>query len=401
MNKPILLDDITPFETTTDAWNPYAWYKEMRENHPVYYHEDQQVWNVFQYKEVNQVLSDPKTFSSKRDRTRSAVPQPDTRVNLNSSDAPRHRDIRSLVSKAFTPKTLKDWEPRIQSITDDLVERMSHQTQVDIVKDFAVPLPVTVITDLLGVPHNEQQMIKAWSDVLFLPFSKGNLEDLNVKKEQAIREFQSYLLPLVQKKREQPSDDIISDLTKVEYEGDKLTDQEIVWFSLGLLGAGNETTTNLIAYSFYCFLREQPGIYQELRNDPKLIPAAVEEVLRFRFPITLDRRVTQDTELLGNKIKKDEMVMVWISSANRDEEQFPDPEIFNIHRPGNKKHLTFGKGPHFCLGAPLARLEAKIALTTFIKKFASIELSPSFDLEQHVLKDRQMLKYLPVQLKTK
>lgn len=197
------------------------------------------------------MLSNPKLFSSKSIRTRSAVPQSDTRVNLNSSDPPRRRDIRSLVSKAFTPKKLKDWKPRIQSITDDLVERMSHRSHIDIVEGFAVPLPVTIIAGLLGVPHNEQHKNKAWSDVLFMPFSKGNLENLNVKKGQAIQEFQNYLLPLVQKKREQPSEDIISDLTKVEYEGDKLTDKEIGWFSIGLLGAGNETTTNLIAYSFY------------------------------------------------------------------------------------------------------------------------------------------------------
>ena len=355
----------------------------------------------FLYDDVNRVLSDYRLFSSRRERRQFAIPPLETRININSTDPPEHRNVRSIVSKAFTPRSLEQWKPRIQAIANELVQHIRKYSEVNIVEEFAVALPVTVISDLLGVPTTDRKKIKEWSDILFMPYSKEKFNDLDVEKGIALNEFKTYLLPIVQEKRYHLTDDIISDLIRAEYEGERLTDEEIVTFSLGLLAAGNETTTNLIINSFYCFLVDSPGIYEELRKEPTLISKAIEEVLRYRFPITLARRITADTNIFGPFMKKDQMIVAWVSAANLDEKKFLQASKFNLHRIGNEKHLTFGKGPHFCLGAPLARLEAEIALTTFINAFEKIELSPSFNLEKCILENEQTLKYLPILLKTR
>ncbi|HDR4724504.1 cytochrome P450 [Bacillus cereus group sp. Sample62] len=397
----ILVHEISKLKTKEELWNPYEWYQFMRDNHPVHYDEEQDVWNVFLYDDVNRVLSDYRLFSSRRERRQFAIPPLETRININSTDPPEHRNVRSIVSKAFTPRSIEQWKPRIQSIANELVQHIGKYSEVNIVEEFAVPLPVTVISDLLGVPTTDRKKIKEWSDILFMPYSKEKFNDLDVEKGIALNEFKTYLLPIVQEKRYHLTDDIISDLIRAEYEGERLTDEEIVTFSLGLLAAGNETTTNLIINSFYCFLVDSPGIYEELRKEPTLISKAIEEVLRYRFPVTLARRITEDTNIFGPFMKKDQMIVAWVSAANVDEKKFLQASEFNLHRIGNEKHLTFGKGPHFCLGAPLARLEAEIALTTFINVFEKIELSPSFNLEKCILENEQTLKYLPILLKTR
>ncbi|PFJ82186.1 cytochrome P450 [Bacillus cereus] len=396
----ILVHEISKLKTKEELWNPYEWYQFMRDNHPVHYDEEQDVWNVFLYDDVNRVLSDYRLFSSRRERRQFAIPPLETRININSTDPPEHRNVRSIVSKAFTPRSLEQWKPRIQAIANELVQHIRKYSEVNIVEEFAAPLPVTVISDLLGVPTTDRKKIKAWSDILFMPYSKDKFNDLDVEKGIALNEFKTYLLPIVQEKRYHLTDDIISDLIRAEYEGERLTDEEIVTFSLGLLAAGNETTTNLIINSFYCFLVDSPGIYEELRKEPTLISKAIEEVLRYRFPVTLARRITEDTNIFGPFMKKDQMIVAWVSAANLDTKKFSQAAKFNLHRIGNEKHLTFGKGPHFCLGAPLARLEAESALTTFINAFEKIELSSSFNLEKCILENEQTLKFLPICLKT-
>lgn len=396
----ILVHEISKLKTKEELWNPYEWYQFMRDNHPVHYDEEQDVWNVFLYEDVNRVLSDYRLFSSRRERRQFSIPPLETRININSTDPPEHRNVRSIVSKAFTPRSLEQWKPRIQAIADELVQQLEKCSEVNIVEQFGAPLPVTVISDLLGVPTTDRKKIKEWSDILFMPYSKEKFNDLDVEKEIALNEFKAYLLPIVQEKRFHLTDDIISDLIRAEYEGERLTDEEIVTFSLGLLAAGNETTTNLIINSFYCFLVDSAGTYKELRKEPTLISKAIEEVLRYRFPVTLARRITEDTNIFGPLMKKDQMIVAWVSAANLDEKKFAQASKFNLHRIGNEKHLTFGKGAHFCLGAPLARLEAEIALKTFINAFEKIELSSSFNLEKCILENEQTLKFLPICLKT-
>ncbi|PEA54232.1 cytochrome P450 [Bacillus pseudomycoides] len=395
----ILVHEISKLKTKDELWNPYSWYQHMRENHPVYYDADQDVWNVFLYDDVNRVLSDYRLFSSRRDRQQFSFPQRETRMNLNSSDPPEHRNVRSIVSKAFTPRSLTEWKPHIQALANEIIEKLRNRDEIDIVEDLAAPFPVTVISNLLGVPTTDLKKVKRWSDILFMPYSREKFSDLDQQKAIAMKEFKTYLLPIVQEKRYHLTDDIISDLIRAEYEGERLTDEEIVDFSLGLLAAGNETTTNLIINSFYCFLVDKPETYAELRKNPAYIPQAVEEVLRYRFPVALARTITEDTNIFGPQMKKGQMIVAWVAAANLDEKQFLNASCFDIHRPGNEKHMTFGKGPHFCLGAPLARLEATIALTTFIKQQKDITLSPSFQLENCLLENEQTLKHLPILLK--
>lgn len=385
MSKPILLQEISNLKSKESQWNPYPWYKEMRENTPVFYDAEQDAWNVFLYDQAKRVLFDHELFSNKKERSLIPVPRlVDNRSNINFCDPPEHRNRRALLAQAFTPKSLKDWEPRIQQITDDLIEDIETESVVDIVDMLAIPLPVTVIADLLGVPTTDRDKIKAWSDILFLPYNKEAYENIAQQKGQAMKEFQEYLYPIVQEKRKYPKDDIISDLTKAELNGEQLTDEEVVMSSIGLLGAGNETTTTLISHMFYSMLFDQPGIYQELKADLSLVPKFVEEVLRFRFPATIDRRIAQDTNVFGPEMKKGQMILAWIGSANRDESHFDHAETFDIHRPGNQNHLSFGTGAHFCLGAPLARMEATIALTTFLRRIADIRLLEGFNVNEHL-----------------
>jgi cytochrome P450 family 106 len=402
MDETILLHEISKLKSKQEQWEPFSWYKEMREKQPVYYDAEQDVWNVFLYDHAKRVLFDHHLFSNRKERSLIPVPRNNSRTNLNFSDPPEHRKRRALVAKAFTPRSLQTWAPRIQAIADELIAEMEGQTIVDIVQKLAIPLPVIVIADLLGVPSKDRQLFKAWSDILFLPYAAETYDHLIEQKARAMKEFHEYLHPIVQEKRKNPADDIISDLIRVDYEDEPLTDEEVVMISRGLLAAGNETTTTLISNVFYSLLVDCPGLYQELRSDLSLVPRTIEEVLRFRFPIAMDRKVAQDTDVFGHKMKKGQMVVAWIAAANRDESQFARAEQFDIHRANNQQHLTFGAGPHFCLGAPLARMEANIALTTFVKKFADIQLVDGFEVTEHLVESAtgQSLKSFPIHLVT-
>jgi cytochrome P450 len=398
--QTIILNEISKLKSKQSQWEPYAWYKEMRENTPVFYDAEQDVWNVFSYENAKRVLFDHQLFSNKKERSFIPVPRMDNRSNVNFVDPPQHRNRRALLAKAFAPRTLEGWEPRIQAIVDELIADMEGLTTIDVVQKLAVPLPVTIIADLLGVPSKDREMIKSWSDIIFLPYAKETYDDINTMKAQVMKEFYEYLYPIVLEKRMQPADDIISDLTKAELEGEQLTDDEVVMSAIGLLGAGNETTTTFISNVFYSILFDKPGIYQELRADLSLVPNLMEEVLRYRFPAVMDRRVAHDTDVFGHKMKQGQMIIAWIGAANRDEAQFPHAEQFDIHRHGNQQHLTFGSGPHFCLGAPLARMEARIALTSFVKRFADIGPVEGFEITEHLTESAmgQSLKSLPIRL---
>lgn len=392
----IFLNEISKLESNEERWNPFSWYKDMRDHHPVYFDENERVWNVFRYQDVKQVLTNNSLFSNERER--SLIPIPiDDGISLIFSDPPEHRKRRGLLSKAFTPRSLQSWKPRIQSVVDQLVQDIAAEdltNPIDIMEKFAVPLPVTIIADLLGVPNEDWSMIKKWSDILFMPNHKEGLEETTLLKQKTIREFSDYLLPLVKNKRNNPVDDILSDLTQAEYEGERLSDSQIASTGIGLLGAGNETTTTWLTLGFYCLITE--GVYSDLRKETALIPQALEEVLRYRFNVSLDRKVKEDTEIFGKPMKKGDLVVVWSSSANRDERHFQHPDRFDIHRSNVLDHLSFGSGQHFCLGAPLARLEAQIAMTSFVRHFSGIGLAPDFRPENHLIPHGASLTSLPI-----
>lgn len=407
MNKEVIpIKEITNFQSRAEEFFPIDWYKEMLHHHPVYYHEKTNTWNVFKYEDVKQVLSNYEFFSSEGSRTTIFVgannkqekPSP---INITNMDPPQHRKSRSLLAAAFTPRSLKNWEPRIQQIAAELVEDIKENSDVNIVEALASPLPSLVIADLFGVPIQDRHQFKKWVDILFQPYDKERLEEIELEKQNAANEYFQYLYPIVVQKRLNLSDDIISDLIQVEVDGEKYTDEEIVQVTMLLLGAGVETTSHAIANTFYSFLYDDESLYGVLKNNLELVPHAVEEMLRYRFQMSRrDRTVKQDNNLLGVELKKGDVVIAWMSASNMDENMFDNPFSLDIHRSNNKKHLTFGNGPHFCLGAPLARLEMKIALEAFLQKFSRIEPVNGFELEKNLTASAtgQSLTYLPMKV---
>ncbi|OZB98868.1 cytochrome P450 [Paenibacillus sp. XY044] len=408
MQKEIIsLAKITQFQSAVEEFNPFEWYRHHLEHEPISYNEETDSWNVFRYEDVKRVLSDYEYFSSVRARTTISVGADNEagqhnsgRVNLNS-DPPDHRKSRSLLSAAFTPRSLKLWEPRIHEVVSQLIKDMDDEPVIDIVKSFSSALPTIVIADLLGVPSEDRFLFKEWVDHLFLPLPADNAEDVQELKRQAAVHYYNYLYPHVIAKRSQLSDDIISDLIQAEVDGERLTDDEIVRMTMFILGAGIETTSHLLSSTFYSFLYDNDQIYEEVQSNRELLPNTVEEMLRYRFHMAkMDRTVKQDNNVLGVDLKKGDVVVAWMSAANMDKEVFDDPFTLNIHRPNNKRHLTFGNGPHFCLGAPLARLEANIGLGLFMDHFQRIEPVPGFKLEDHLTPSAagQTLISLPVRV---
>ena len=410
-NKEVIpIKEIIDFDSRAEEFFPIEWYKHMLSNHPLYFEEKTRTWNAFKYDHVKEVLSNYEYFSSEGQRTTIFVGAKEESTSAESKtgltsitvlDPPRHRKARSLLAAAFTPRSLKDWEPRIEQIAKDLVSQIDSTETVNVIEALSGPMPSIVIADLFGVPVEDKRQFKEWVDILFQPYDKVRLEDIEEQKQKAALEYFQYLYPIVIQKRTNPADDIISDLIKAEVDGEKLTDEEIVQGTMLLLGAGVETTSHAIANMFYSLLYDDPSLYEELRGDPTLSAKAVEEMLRYRFHMSRrDRTVKQDNDLLGIPLKKGDVVVTWMSASNMDEDMFEDPFTLNIHRKNNRKHLTFGNGPHFCLGAPLARLEMKVILEAFLHKFAHIEQVDGFDLENNLTPSAtgQSLTYLPMKV---
>ena len=405
MSKEVIpLTEITNFQSRAEEFFPLDWYKEKLENEPIYYHEGTDTYNVFQYDHVKQVLGNYQYFSSegprstifvgaKKDQERSRI------TSITEIDPPDHRKSRSLFAAAFTPRSLKSWEPRIRQIAAELADAIEEGDPVDIADAYAAPIPALVIADLFGVPISDRHQFKKWVDILFKPFDKTRIHEIVAAKEQAAKEYFQFLYPIVIEKRKNPQDDIISDLIQAEVDGERFSDEEIVGATMALLGAGVETTSHAIANTFYSLLYDDPSLYTELRENPDLIPNAVEEMLRYRFHISKRHRtVKQDNDLLGIPLKEGDVVIAWMSASNFDAEMFEDPFTLDVRRTNSKKHLTFGSGPHFCLGAPLARMEMQIALETFLHRFSRIEPVEGFHLEDHLTESAtgQSLTYLPM-----
>jgi cytochrome P450 len=343
--------------TTEDrTLNPFPWYRRMRETDPIHFYPEYRAWQVFRYDDVLRVLSDSAAFSSNISGGHER--QDPLAASLVTTDPPRHRQLRNLVTQAFTPRSVAALTDRITTIVNDLLDRVVAQGQMDVVDDLAYPLPVIVIAEMLGIPREDRDRFKAWSDAIVgASLGGGNPQ----------AEMSAYFLQMIEQRRQEPRDDLISALLNAQIEGVHLTRRELLGFCVLLLVAGNETTTNLIGNAVLCF-DEHPEVMAEVRAAPDLIPGAIEEVLRYRSPVQMMyRRVAADVDLDGKPLQAGQMVMAQIGSANRDEAQFPDADRFDIRRAPNR-HLAFGHGIHFCLGAPLARLESKIALTLMLDR---------------------------------
>jgi cytochrome P450 len=359
------------------------------------------------YADVDRLLHDP-AFSTNRDAVplmatfrQAARDTPEFLSfldhNLLMIDGARHRRLRGLVSKAFTPRRVEMLRPRVEAIVADLLDRVAPRGAMDVVRDLAQPLPAIVIAELLGVPDSDRDRFSSWSDdlVQLLDPLSGH-DGLNPPKR-AVHALTEYFRPLLSERRGSPRDDLLSAMLGAEEAGEKLADGELIALASLVLAAGHETTTNLIANAAMLLLR-YPSERRRLQQDESLLVPAVEECLRFEPPIQLtDRAVVQPTELAGVALAPGAIVVALIAAANRDPARFPEPDRFDIARADNQ-HFSFGFGNHFCLGASLARLEGQVALGTLLRRFPDFK-GPS---EPPAFKPSVVLRgptSLPVQLR--
>jgi cytochrome P450 len=332
------------------------------------------------------VLRDHRRFSSNRRKAATYFPDPlgDELISLLSLDPPDHTRLRSLVNKAFTPRRIESLRPRIEQTVDDLLGAVNDASPFDIIQTLAYPLPVIVIAAMLGIPPEDRDRFKVWSDDLARTLEPTMSAREGQRAVQSVRELKSYFSTIIDERRRQPRSDLISDLVAVEIEGDKLSHDELLALLILLLVAGNETTTNLIGNGLLALLRH-PQQFQRLRENPALIDSAVEELLRYDSPVQTDSRIAlTDIVIRGRQIKKGDVLLLLIGAANRDPDMFANPDQLDIARSENS-YISFGRGIHHCLGAPLALLEGQIAFRKLIEHFADIRIAATPRFRDHVV----------------
>lgn len=394
--------------------NPFPLFAQMREMGtviPIPFPmgaSNNQAWIVTRMEEAMKVLKDQAHFcvnpasihengESKQSLTGSEDPAAADFFltnSLNAIDEPDHRRLRSLVSKAFTPKFMEGLRPRVQEIANELLDQVEEKGEMDLVKDYANPLPINVISDMIGVPKSDHGKIHVWSEKIANGLGLGRLD---AEVSENLKEFSEYMRGLIEQKRQNPGDDLISQLNAIDDLGDRLNESELLSMLQLLIFAGHETTSTLISTGTLMLL-DHPEQLALLKENHALIPAAVEELLRFHGPSTIagPRYAKEDIELGGQLIKKGDVVLPLLKSANRDERIFADSDELDVTR-NMKRHLAFGQGIHMCLGAPLARVEGDIAFTTLLKRFPNLRLGiPREDVKWEFKLAAQGLGTLPV-----
>jgi len=313
-------------------------------------------------------------------------------------DGEDHTRLRRLMSKAFTPKAVQQWRERAESIVEEKLAEAAEKERIDVIRYYALPLPSLIISDMLGVPREDNPRLQHWSDVLITNLDPGNTPERQSAVETAGRAMLGYLEELVAHKRAHPADDLLTGLIEAEESGDSLDDEEIQAQVMLLYIAGHETTVNLIGNGIH-HLFEHPDQLNLLRSDAELINNAVEEVLRFDSPAQYTRRITTSPlEVGGQTIPAGSVVVLGLAAANHDPAKWgPSADAFTIARPGANEHVSFGSGPHFCLGASLARMEGQIGLAGLIRRFPHMEPEPGRP-EWHERVLLRGLKALPVRL---
>ena len=359
--------------------DPYPTYHRLRAEDPVH-HSPLGFWVLTRYEDVVAALRDPRLVKEPIAAfvaARFGAPMPAMGLSMLDRDPPDHTRLRGLVNKAFTPRVVEGLRPHIQKIVDGLLARVEGAGTMDLIEEFAYPLPVTVICQMLGVPVEDRERFKQWGldiarglDAILLPPDS----DVARRSAAARRALAEYFRALIAERRAAPRGDMLSDLIAAEEAGDKLREDELLATCILLLVAGHETTVNLIGNGTLALLRH-PDQLRRLRENPGLIGSAVEELLRYDGPVQRTARIpSADVTFDGRTIAKGEMVMPFIGAADRDPAQFPDPDRLDLTRTDNR-HIAFGWGIHFCLGAPLARVEGQIAISALVQRLPKLALA--------------------------
>ena len=379
--------------------DPYPTYHRLRTEDPVHL-SPLGFWVLTRYDDVVGALRDPRLAKEAIAgfvAARFGAPMPSMGQSMLDRDPPDHTRLRSLVSKAFTPRVVEGLRPHIQQIVDGLIDRVESAGEMDLIEEFAYPLPVTVISEMLGVPVADHERFKGWSldiarslDSLLVP-PDSDVPQRGIEARHALAE---YFRALIAERRAVPRGDLLSALIAAEEAGDRLSEHELLATCILLLIAGHETTVNLLGNGTLALLRN-PGELRRLRENPALIGTAVEELLRYDGPVQRTARIpSEDVTIGGRTIAKGEMVMPFVGAADRDPAHFADPDRLDIGRTDNR-HIAFGWGIHFCLGAPLARVEGQIAINTLVQRLPKLALTTDTPEYRQSLTLRG-LKSLPV-----
>lgn len=362
--------------------DPHSVFAAMRRDDPVFCQAgldgETMIWFLTRFEDVQAMLQNAATFvrDPRNAHPEGAIP---TMSGLEAllgnhmlnKDGSEHQRLRNLIGQAFTPARVKNLRPRVQQIADELIARVQADGQMDFVADYAYQLPTIVIAELLGIPSEDREHFKAWSSAVISP---AFTDEQQAKAGQLLTEFIAYLRELFTKRRSTPRDDLVTALLQAEESGERLSEEELFSTMVLLIVAGHETTVNLIGNALLSLLR-QPETLQTLKDHPGQMGAALEEFLRFESPVerALARWAATDTVIHGHQIRKGDIVMGIIGAANRDPERFTNPGQLEITRE-SQRHLAFGHGLHYCIGAPLARLEGEIALNTVLQRLPNIRL---------------------------
>jgi pimeloyl-[acyl-carrier protein] synthase len=389
--------------------DPYPILLRLRQEDPVHWSEAIGGWVLTRYDDIVATFKDTTHYSNEGRLARAVEHLPsESRAKFKAfeehyrtrgllhSDPPDHTRLRALVTKAFTPRVVEAMQPRIRDVANELLDSVQSHGQMDVIGDLAVMLPITVVAEIMGMPASDKMLAKGWADALlaFQGVNNPSEEILRLSQETLI-EIRAYLAELVRRKRREPGTDLVSQMVAAESEGDKLSESELINTCITLLVAGHETSTSLIGNGIFTLLHNQEQ-WRLLQNDISLLSSAIEEILRYESPVSRQPRLMKaDAELEAKTLRRGEMVFQMLNAANRDPAHFSEPDRFDIRRQKNR-HIAFGFGIHFCVGALLARTEANIVFRLILERFPKIRLldaAPDWDVHK---RNSRMLRTLRV-----
>lgn len=387
--------------------NPYPFYAQLRSQDPVHWDEEFGFWVLTRYADIATVYQDPRFSRAQGLRSgfehlpasEQVIAEPVYRCfskTMFYSDPPYHTRLRGLVNKAFTPIAVERMRPYVQRTVDSLLDAVPTSGEMDFIRDFAYPLPILVIAQMLGLPSEERERFKKWSDDLFAILgSVPHSPELMEGAASSLTALTKYITQSSESRRTQPREDLLTALVEATENGEQLTQEELVANMIILLSAGHETTINLIGNGLLALLKN-PDQMQKLREEPDLVASAVEEMMRYDNPVQISyRSAAEDVEIGGKHIGKGQLINSILAAGNRDPERFSDPDRFDVTR-DEGRHLGLGLGIHFCLGAPLVRLEAQTAFTTLLRRFPRLSLaSENLEWQEHPI--FRGVKSLPVE----